>query len=217
MKNLIYLTTICLALGLFMACNNAPKGEKAVTEAAKKVEEVVATKMYRVASDSRVAWTGSKISGKHTGTFNVGDGKISVDNGKVTSAKVMIDITTLACTDLKAGEGKEKLEGHLLSADFFDAENNPKAMFNTTSISDAGNGMSNVTGNLNLMGTTKSITFPAKITVTDTGVDVVSEDFTINRTDFNMKYGSATFFDDLKDKAINDAVGLKINLKAYSR
>lgn len=213
MKNLIYLTLFCLAIGFIFACNNAPKGEKAVTQEAKKVEETVSAKMFRVATDSRVAWTGSKLNGQHTGTFMIPDGKISVENNKVVSAKVMIDITTLNCTDLEAGKGKEKLEGHLLSPDFFDVEANPKAMFVTTSITDDANGMSKVTGNLTLMGTTKSITFPAKITVTDTGVDVVSDDFTINRTDFNMKYGSASFFDDLKDKAINDAVGIKITLK----
>ena len=61
---------------------------------------------------------------------------------------------------------------------------------------------------------TKSISFPASVDITEKGVSVATNDFTINRTDFGIKYGSASFFDGLKDKAINDNVGLKIQFRA---
>ena len=195
---------------MFIACSNAPKGEQAVTEAAKKVAAPMAAKSYAVdGSLSKVSWTGSKVGGKHTGTIDVNTGSIQVKDGKVVGGSFNLDINSLNVTDLEAGKGKEKLEGDLKAPDFFDAANNPNATF---TISNVANGT--VTGNLTLNGTTKSISFPAKIDVSDSGVMVTTPDFTINRTDFGMKYGSATFIDGLKDKAINDNVGLSISLKA---
>ena len=118
-------------------------------------------------------------------------------------------MNSLNCTDLEAGKGKEKLEGHLKSADFFDTATNPTSTFEITSVSGG-----NVTGNLTMKGVTKSVTFPADVKVTPDGVSVISSDFTINRTDWGIQYGSASFFDGLKDKAINDNIGLSIKLRA---
>lgn len=201
---LLLATLACLA-----SCGNAPKGEKAVTDVAKEVTKAVTAKSYNVAQGSTVHWTGSKIAGKHTGTFNVSGGTVDVKDGNVVGGKFTIDINSMNCTDLAAGEGKEKIEGHLKSPDFFDVEKHPTSTFEITSVAGG-----NVTGNLTLMGATKSISFPADISVSETGVKVMAPDFTINRTDFGMKYGSATFIDGLKDKAINDEVGLKIELTA---
>ena len=210
MKNIITLLVSVAGLSMFIACSNAPKGEQAVTEAAKKVAAPMAAKSYAVdGSLSKVSWTGSKVGGKHTGTIDVNTGSVQVKDGKVVGGSFNLDINSPNVTDLEAGKGKEKLEGHLKAPDFFDAANNPNATF---TISNVANGT--VTGNLTLNGTTKSISFPAKIDVSDSGVMVTTPDFTINRTDFGMKYGSATFIDGLKDKAINDNVGLSISLKA---
>ncbi len=208
MKNLLLIFS-SIALGLLISCNNAPKGEKAATSAAKAVPTKVATKSYNVVPGSMVKWSGSKIAATHTGTLSVTSGNIDVSNGKVTGGKFMIDMSSLSVTDLEAGKGKEKLEGHLKSKDFFDVGSNPTSIFEITSIT-AGN----VTGNLTMMGMTKSVTFPADVQVTDNGVSVATSDFTINRTDWGLKYGSASFFNDLKDKAINDNIGLSIRLRA---
>lgn len=211
MKNLFSLIILTAVLGFFASCQNAPKGAKAMTDTAKKVAApAMAAKTYKVdGASSKVSWTGTKVTGKHTGTFNVNSGTVQTKDGKVVGGNFNIDINSMMCTDLEAGKGKEKLEGHLKSPDFFDAAAHPNSTFAITSVDNG-----NVTGNLTLKGVSKSVTFPATINVTDSGVTVTSNDFTINRTDFGMKYGSASFFDDLKDKAINDAVGLKIMLKA---
>ncbi len=196
-----------------MACQNAPKGEKAVTEAAKKVANNAAASAanatYKVESGSTIMWTGTKLAGPHTGTLNVSTGTVNVKDGKVTGGKFFIDMGSLTVTDLEAGKGKEKLEGHLKSADFFDVANNPEATFEITAVEGG-----NVTGNLTMMGVTKSITFPADIKAPAGGVSVKTPNFTINRTDWGLKYGSASFFDGLKDKAINDEIGLQIRLRA---
>jgi len=214
MKLILKLTTIILVVGFFTSCQNAPKGEKAVTKAAETVTKKAASQTFKVSNFPGINWTGSKIGGSHNGTLTVTDGTINANNGKVVGGKITIDMNSLICKDLEAGKGKEKLEGHLKSADFFDVANNPTSTFEITKVTDGANGQSNVTGNLTMMGVTKSITFPAQIEFGEGAISVTSADFTINRTDFGMKYGSASFFDDLKDKAINDEVGLKIGLKA---
>ena len=211
MKYITLFLFIGLSASMMTSCQNAPKGEKAVTEAAKKVvAPSAATKTYKADTGySKVMWTGSKLAGTHTGTLNIAQGDVVVKDGKVVGGKFTVDMASLTCTDLKAGEGKEKLEGHLKSADFFDVAKNPTAQFVLSSVNNG-----TVTGNLTLNGMTKSISFPASVDITERGVSVASNDFTINRTDFGVKYGSSAFFDDLKDKAINDMVGLKIQFRA---
>jgi len=140
-----------------------------------------------------------------------------MDKGKVVGGKFEIDMASLTCTDLKAGDGKEDLEGHLKSPDFFDIAAHPTATFVITKVTElAGDASANslVYGNLNLKGVEKGIAFKAMINDKGQGVSVVSPEFSINRTDFGMKYGSATFVDVVKDRAINDNVKLSINLSA---
>ena len=211
MKYITLFLFIGLSASLMTSCQNAPKGEKAVTEAAKKVvAPSMSAKTYKADTGySKVMWSGSKLAGTHTGTLNLSSGNVEVKGGKVVGGQFTIDMNSLTVTDLKAGEGKEKLEGHLKNEDFFDVAKNPTAQFAITNV-DKGT----VTGNLTLNGMTKSISFPASVDITEKGVSVATNDFTINRTDFGIKYGSASFFDGLKDKAINDNVGLKIQFRA---
>lgn len=211
MKNLIFSIMAITLLGM-VSCQNAPKGEKAGVAAAKKVTTTATADTYKVnGAASKVTWTGTKVTGQHTGTMSVNSGTVQVKDKKVVGGSFNIDVNSLVCTDLKAGQGKEDLEGHLKSPDFFDTAKFPNSTFTITSV-DSGK----ITGNLKIKDVTKSISFPAIVTVSDMEVNVSSSTFTINRTDFGIKYGSASFFDDLKDKAINDEVSLKVSLKAAS-
>ncbi len=210
MNKTMTLFMILLVGMLVTSCQNAPKGVEATTKAAAAVKKALpAAKTFKVKAGSQVMWTGSKIGGQHMGTLNITEGSVSTQAGKVTSGKFTIDMNSLTCTDLKAGEGKEKLEGHLKSADFFDTAKSPTATF---VITEAGGG--NITGNLTMKGITKSVTFPSAVIVSPQGVSVTTPDFSIDRTNWGIQYGSATFIDGLKDKAINDKVGLKIVLQA---
>ena len=134
MKNQIFFS-LALLIGIAMvSCNNAPAGEKAKTETAKAVKEVEANKTFQVTENSLVNWTGSKLGGQHIGTLNISDGQIEVAGDKVVGGKFTIDINSLTDLDMKPGEGKEKLEGHLKSADFFDVANNPTSTFEITEV-----------------------------------------------------------------------------------
>ncbi len=155
--------------------------------------------------NSKVSFVGSKVTGKHDGGFNKFTGSINLVNGKPEESSVTVDID--AASVYTDADGLTK---HLQTGDFFDVTKYPKATFTSTKIvADAagGEGKYAVTGDLELRGVKKSITFPATITVNDSEVSVNSE-FSINRKDFNILYAGKA------DDLIRDDVVLKLDLKA---
>ena len=169
-------------------------------------------------ADSKVNWLGKKVTGQHNGTIKVLKGEVLVDNGKVTGGSVEIDMKTIADEDLKDEEYNKKLMTHLSSADFFDVGKYPTSKLELTKVEELKdatkpNVNSTVTGNLTMKDVTKSITFPAEIKI-ENGVLTVKADFDVDRTDWNIKYGSGKFFDGLGDKMINDKFNLNISIIA---
>ena len=155
--------------------------------------------------NSHVRFTGSKVTGKHEGGFNRFTGSIDLVNGKIEDSRVKIEIETASVfTDT------DGLTKHLQSQDFFLVERYPEATFESTSITpNTATGPDNfsVTGNLELRGVKKSITFPATITVTPSEVSVDSE-FSINRKDFGILYPGKA------DDLIRDDVVLTLEVRA---
>lgn len=159
-----------------------------------------------------VVWSGKKITGSgHTGEIQVKDGNITISSGEITAATVVIDMSSIKNTDLE-GDQAMKLEGHLKSDDFFGVETHPEATFEMTSAEFMEN-KAKVEGTLTIKGISK----PAKATLvySANGEDgiVVSGSMMFNRADFDVRYGSGTFFDDLGDDLIKDQVILKFNVK----
>jgi polyisoprenoid-binding protein YceI len=193
---------------LTFACDDPAKGKtKATTSEAQPVTAAATptagakTFTFDAASGSRVDWVGSKVTGKHEGGFRSFKGTIKVDPAAPEKGTVDVEIDTPSLyTD------SEKLVGHLKSPDFFDAENHPKARFVTTDVK-KGEGTWTITGNLTIRGVTKSITFPAKVSVKDAGVDVDAE-FAINRKDFGMEYKGKA------DDLIRDDVLVKLAIRS---
>jgi polyisoprenoid-binding protein YceI len=155
--------------------------------------------------NSKVLFTGSKVSGKHDGGFNKFAGTIDLVNSKPEESSVKVDIETSSVfTDA------DGLTKHLQTGDFFEVEKFPKASFASTKIvPDTAKGANDytVTGDLELRGVRKSVTFPAAITVTPTDVSVNAE-FSINRKDFGIVYAGKA------DDLIRDDVVIKLDLKA---
>ncbi len=156
---------------------------------------------FVIGEGSTVGFTGSKISGKHDGGFNSFEGEISVVDGDPEKSEVTVSIDTRSLWS-----DNDRLTGHLKSPDFFDTEKYPSASFRSTGIAVDGDVYS-VTGNLELRGVTKSITFPAKITATPDGVTAKAE-FSIERFDFKIEYAGKA------DDLINDKVLIRFNLEA---
>lgn len=160
---------------------------------------------------SQITWKGYKVTGEHSGTINVKNGNFIYDGDALTGGSFEIDMTTIACTDLE-GEYAGKLEGHLKSADFFGVATYPTAKFEITKVVSRGKaGDYKVTGNLTIKETTKEIRFNTTIDKS-TGVPVATAAITIDRSDFDVKYGSGSFFDNLGDKTIYDEFDLGLKL-----
>jgi len=155
---------------------------------------------------SSVEWTGRKVTGKHNGGFKKFSGNLMLDKAgkEVSYAMVEIEVGSL-WADSKT-EGNAKLEGHLKADDFFNAEKFPKAKFETTKIEKKGD-KHEVTGNLTMRDVTKSITFPASISVGEKEVTVKAE-FNIDRMGYGIK------FEGMKDNLIEDKVDIRLDIKA---
>ena len=78
-------------------------------------------------SSSKLIWTGKEVSTKqHNGTLDIKNGKIIISDKGLISGDIEIDMSTINTTDLQ-GKGKDRLDGHLKSPDFFDVKQYPVA------------------------------------------------------------------------------------------
>ncbi len=156
---------------------------------------------------SKVVWKGYKVTGSHEGTINLQSGFLTFNEDKLTGGEIVIDMTTLISTDLE-GEYKGKLEGHLKSDDFFGVETYPTATLVFKNVEVSGKNSYTVIGDLTLKGKTNSITFNISIYGSKASVSLK-----IDRSKYDVKYGSASFFDGLKDKVIYDEFDLDSDLE----
>jgi len=190
--------------------------EKAKTGAAAKEAAVTGQTLTVNTAQSSVAWTGSKIGGSHNGTINISNGSLAVKGGEITGGNFTIDMNSIVNADLPADK-KADLVGHLKNEDFFDVAKYPTAKFaitNVTKLTNEPGATHLIYGNLTLKDVTKEIGFKAKVDINGNSVMVTTPQFAIDRADFNVKYGSAKFFDNLKDKAINDNIDLVVKVAA---
>jgi polyisoprenoid-binding protein YceI len=149
--------------------------------------------------NTKLTFIGKKPDGKHEGGFSKLSGSATVPDGDITKLSVSIEIET---DSLHSDDAK--LTGHLKTADFFDVKNHPKATFKSTKI-EKGDKVYTVTGELTMLGKTKTISFPASITVTETGMSV-STSFPIDRTQWGMTYGKGKIED-------NVTIGIAVTAK----
>ncbi|MDI9878706.1 YceI family protein [Flectobacillus longus] len=157
---------------------------------------------------SKIHWLAKKVTGQHEGFISISNGNLSVAKGKVTGGTFTIDMKSIVCTDITDAGYNQKFISHITTGDFFEVEKFPTATFKITKV--AG---SNITGDLTLHGITKSITFPATIT-SAAGKVTATAKIPVDRTDFNIKYGSKKFFESIGDKAIDDVFNLDVTLVA---
>ncbi len=198
----VYRLFVLVALLAVVGCADPADGKpEAVvgepTEAAPSGEG----RRFVIGEGSTVGFTGSKITGTHDGGFNSFEGEISLVDGDPEKSEVTVTIDTRSIWS-----DNDRLTGHLKSPDFFDTEKYPSASFRSSGITADGD-LYAVTGNLELRGVTKSITFPASITATPDGVTAKAE-FSIERFDFKIEYAGKA------DDLINDKVVIRFDLKA---
>jgi len=165
---------------------------------------------------STLSWTGKKITGEHTGNVQISSGELVVEGNLIKQGAFDIDLTTISVTDITDADYNAKLVGHLKNDDFFGVEKYPKATFVISAVTPKGGNEYLVKGKLTLKGTTKDMEFPATIK-TEGKKLTASAKIVVDRTQFNIRYGSASFFDHLGDKAINNEFELDVKLVANAQ
>ena len=208
MKRSLPLFLLCglflvLATGCANPADDAPDAvvEEPAPEPAPE-PEAAAGEVYALSGDSTIGFVGAKVTGSHDGGFESFEGSVSVSGAtpEGSSVEVTIDTTSL-------WSDNDNLTGHLKSADFFDVEKFPTASFKSTEIAANDDGTYTLTGNLDLHGVTKQISFPADIEVSEGGFSATAE-FSINRMDFEIVYPGKP------DDLIRDEVLIKLDLKS---
>jgi polyisoprenoid-binding protein YceI len=160
------------------------------------------------ASQSTLEWNAKKVTGEHHGKIALKSGQFELKNDRITSGKFFINMETITCEDLE-GEWRDKLIGHLKSDDFFSVENHPETILELKSSTKLIDGKTTIKGDLTIKGITHPIEFEA--IQKDHAFKAV---ITIDRTLYNIRYGSGKFFDNLGDKTINDKFTLDVELVA---
>ena len=162
---------------------------------------------------SNIVWTGYKVTGQHTGDVKVKNGNLQFADGKLTGGSFDIDMNSITCNDLQ-GEYGAKLVGHLKSDDFFGVNTHPTAKFVITrAIPVDTKGNYKIIGNLTIKTTTKEVKFNANVVEKGSEINA-SGKLVIDRSDFDVRFGSGSFFDGLGDKTIYDDYDLEISLVA---
>ncbi len=187
--------------------STSPQGE----EVSKDVEGT-----FVVDGDTSSAkWTGSKKIIKNyydSGTIVIKSGSASFDQGIVTKGEVVFDMKSITATSTGKGDGQDKLTSHLQSDDFFAVTTHPEAKYVVTSSEKTSSGIL-LKGNLTLKGKTAPLDIPAVVTM-DNGNVVIIGTAEVNRSTWDVKYGSETFFDNLGDNVINDMFTLEFKVVA---
>lgn len=202
MKSLksIFAATLAIAFFVSSSVSAADGGKKATTL---KVNP----------SKSELTWVGKKVTGEHTGKIALKEGVMTLDGSKFTGGKLVADLTTITCTDLTDKSYNDKLIGHLKSDDFFSVEKHPTATFVITKATAKSAGVYDVTGDLTIKGITKPVTLPVTVTSTAAGA-VASGKLVVDRSKYDIKYNSKSFFEGLGDKMIHDDFSIDFKLVA---
>ena len=161
-------------------------------------------------SESSIHWLGEKITGQHEGNINLLSGSLIIENGSLIGGDFVVDMNSIAPTDLK-GESAKKLEGSLKSEEWFDVGKHAQAKLVFTSVVSQDEGLYNVTGDFTIKGKTNPATFELQVNDLEATAKVI-----IDRTLYNILHGSTSFFDNPKDKMINNYFEIDVSLKLLS-
>jgi polyisoprenoid-binding protein YceI len=216
MKSTIFLFFTILVLA---SCDNAPKGDTAVITEEQQAASASGDTYVVDTANSKIRFIGHGVGKNHPGNFRLSSGEVIISNNSVTGGQFNINIRSLD-VEQKESMFQNKLKPHLLSGDFFDADNFGTARFeitnvqpyqqnsNDTSIVEGAN--FTVSGNFTLKNTTKNISFPARIEL-DGNTLKAAGNFDIDRTQWQMNYGNDKT---LGDNFISEKVNIELDLRA---
>ncbi|MFP4025733.1 MAG: YceI family protein [Thiohalospira sp.] len=156
---------------------------------------------------SELKWTGKKVTGEHWGYIKLKDASLNVENNKIESGVFKIDMQSINCQDLKDEETNAKLVGHLKSDDFFSVDKYPVSTLKIKESTSFKDGFAEVKADLTIKGITHPISFKAEQLVNGYKAEI-----TVDRTKYNVRYGSKKFFDNLGDNMIYDDFTMEVKI-----
>ncbi len=209
MKKLIILA---LAVG-FLAQGCKPKKQNDAGAAPGQVADLAAASDRYKLANGTATWQGGKIAGTHNGGITIKSAELGVKDGNVVAGNIVLDVNSITNEDVTDAKDNAKLVGHLKSDDFFASATYPDAKFEIVSVApltgDANN-THTITGNLTIKKTTRLKSVPANIKVEGDTITAKTS-FKIDRSKFDVRYGSKTFFADIGDKVIYDDFDITVD------
>jgi polyisoprenoid-binding protein YceI len=169
-------------------------------------------------TNSQLSWLGKKVTGEHNGTISLKSGQLEMNGKNFVGGSFEIDMASIDHADIEDPKWNAKLVGHLKSDDSFSVEKFPVSKFVITevkSINKDGNN-SHIKGELTIKGITKIIEFPVKIEQNESGITATAQ-IVIDRSKFDVRYGSGSFFENLGDKLIYDDFTMDVKLITSSK
>ncbi len=163
---------------------------------------------------STISWKGFKPTGSHYGSIMLKKGSFIVESDQIVGGEFTIDMTTITDLDMPAdNEYNIKLVTHLKSEDFFGVEKHPTAHFKITKTENKGN-KTLIHGDLTIKKKTNPVSFLATTSIKNNVLNLKSDTFKIDRSKWDIKYKSKSFFDDLADKFIYDDMEISLEIEA---
>lgn len=156
---------------------------------------------------SKITWLGKKVTGQHDGTISLKEGSLTMKKGILVGGEFTVDMNSITVADLQAGQGKEKLEGHLKADDFFGVEKYPTAKLTFVKVNQKSVNNYTVLANLTIKGKTNPITFDMSVNGNKATTKLL-----VDRTKFGIEYKSVSVFSGLADATIYDDFELNVTL-----
>ena len=193
-----------LMLAVLASCNTNPN--QASTQQAQGV--ATADNIYNIeTAQSQITWTGREVStSSHYGTLDFVSGNFEISNGAIVNGEFIVDMTSINNQDME-GDSKARLEGHLKSDDFFSVESYPTAAISINSSELISDGKWNVSADLSIKGFTHPVNFEMI-----SSEDGWSANLVFDRSKYDVRFRSGSFFENLGDKLIYDDIELSVNL-----
>lgn len=211
-------------LFFLFSCQSTPQTEaaQATPPAMEEIKYTPASKegaQTYLVKDGTIEWAGTKTvsKSKHEGTISVKSGELLVNNGQLVSGNVLIDMSSIAVTDIKDPGERRDLESHLKDADFFEVNQYPLATFVFEEVLPNTSPEFNwvLAGQLTMKDKTIPVNIPVKITLQGETLRAESAAFPINRTKWGVTFHSG-MLGTVKDKMINDMVPIRLKITAKS-
>ena len=213
MNNKILLSYLTLIIApLFFGCSGLVTKENKNNVSASSLSLHVGNEKYFIidTKETVVAWTGSLVHGKSTGYVYISKGELMIEKGQLIGGTVEVDMNTI---EDKNHGSDNAMVNHLKSPDFFDVKQFPFSTIAITGVKSTNIENKTVTGNLTIKGITHPVTFPAIIEVKSEMVKANGR-LVIDRTNWDVRYRSGKFYDNLADKTISDSVEFNIEIVA---